>query len=213
MVVDIISASDKIADTEDPDTKIEDIKRLKNTFKDKVSEFMSAYKRLKADAKKADSKCENLDKKFDKISDEIEKLLGAGIDYTKAYIKHHKKEKNLTVTFSVIYAIGVTLLLLFGAWLFAFTNLFIILKGGVFVASFFGLGYLFYEAIDMFSSKYCLDLMDKTKTDGIEAIKSIKKESESILDELDMTFVVTGKFIKALNELSDSVDALYDAEV
>ena len=54
MVVDIISSSDKIADTENPDTKIEDIKKLKNTFKDKVSEFMGAYKRLKADAKKAE---------------------------------------------------------------------------------------------------------------------------------------------------------------
>ena len=42
---------------------------------------------------KADSKDDDLDDKFKKISDEIEKLLGAGIDYTKAYIKHHKKEK------------------------------------------------------------------------------------------------------------------------
>ena len=213
MVVDIISASDKIADTEDPDTKKEAIQKLKNTFKDKVSDFMSAYKRLKADAKKASSKDDDLDDKFDKISKELEKLLGAGIDYTKAYIKHHKKEKNLTITFSVVYAIGVTLLLLFGAWLFAFTNLFIILKGGVFVASFFGLVYLFYEAIDMFSSKYCFDSMAKAKTNGLEAIKSIKKESESILDELDMTFVSTGKFIKALNELSDAVNALYDTDL
>ena len=67
--------------------------------------------------------------------------------------------------------------------------------------------------MDMFSSKYCFDSIDKTKSDGLEAIKSIKKESESILDELDMTFVATGKFIKALNELSDAVDALYDTEV
>ena len=36
MVVNIISASDKIADTEDPDTKKEAIQKLKNTFKDKV---------------------------------------------------------------------------------------------------------------------------------------------------------------------------------
>ena len=213
MVVDIISASDKIADTEDPDTKKEAIQKLKNTFKDKVSDFMSAYKRLKADAKKASSKDDDLDDKFDKISKELEKLLGAGIDYTKAYIKHHKKEKNLTITFSVVYAIGVTLLLLFGAWLFAFTNLFIILKGGVFVASFFGLSYLFYEAMDMFSRKYCFDSVAKTKTNGLDAIDSINGESESILDELDMTFVATGKFIKALNELSDAADALYDTEV
>ena len=212
MVVDIISSSDKIADTEKPNTKIEDIKRLKNTFKDKVLEFMSVYKRLKADAKKADYKDKDLDDKFDKISKELEKLLGAGTDYTKAYIKHYKKEKNLTITFSVVYAIGVALLLLFGAWLFAFTNLFIILKCGIFVASFFGLGYLFYEAIDRFSSKYCFDSMAKAKTNGLEAIKSINKESESIFDDLDMTFVSTGKFIKALNELADAVDDLYDAE-
>ena len=212
MVVDTISASDKIADTEDPDTKIEDIKRLKNTFKDKVSKFMSAYKRLKADAKKADDK-DDLDDKFKKISDELEKLLGAGIDYTKAYIKHHKKEKDLTITFSVVYTLAIGIFICFGIWLFAFTNLFIILKGGIFVASFFGLGYLFYEVMDMFSSKYCFDSMAKTKTDGLDAIKSIKKESEAILDELDMTFVATGKFIKALNELSDAVNALYDTEV
>ena len=210
MVVNIISASDKIADTEDPDTKKEAIQKLKNTFKDKVSEFMNAYKRLRADAKKVDH---NLDDKFDKISEELEKLLGAGIDYTKAYIKHYKKEKNITISFSVVYAIGVIILVLFGAWLFAFTNLFIILKGGIFLASFFGLGYLFYKVMDKSNSKHCLDLITKTKTDGLDAIKSIKKESNSILDELDMTFVATGKFIKALNELSDAVDALYDAEV
>ena len=210
MVVDIISASDKIADTEDPDTKKEAIQKLKNTFKDKVSEFINAYKRLRADAKKVDH---NLDDKFDKISEELEKLLGAGIDYTKAYIKHDKKEKNTTISFSVVYAIGVIILVLFGAWLFAFTNLFIILKGGIFLASFFGLGYLFHEAMDRSNSKHCFDSMDKLKTDGLDAIKSIKKESDSILDELDMTFVATGKFIKALNELSDAVDALYDAEV
>lgn len=213
MVIDTISTSDKMADTEDPDTKIEDIKRLKNTFKDKVSEFMGAYKRLKADSKKADSKDDNLDDKFKKLSDEIDKLLGAGIDYTKAYIKHHKKEKDLTVTFSVIYAIAIGIFICFGIWLFAFTNLFIVLKSGIFVASFFGLGYLFYEAMDRSNSKYCFDSMTKTKTDGLEAIKSIKKESESILDELDMTFVATGKFIKALDEISNAVDALYDAEV
>lgn len=210
MVVDIISASDKIADTEDPATKKEAIQKLKNTFKDKVSEFMNAYKRLRADAKKVDH---NLDDKFDKISEELEKLLGAGIDYTKAYIKHYKKEKNITISFSVVYAIGVIILVLFGAWLFAFTNLFIILKGGIFVASFFGLGYLFHEVMDRSNSKHCFDSMDKLKTDGLDAIKSINKESDSILDELDMTFVATGKFIKTLNDMSDAVDALYDAEV
>ena len=210
MVVNIISDSDKSADTEDPATKKEAIQKLKNTFKDKVSEFMNACKRLRADAKKVDH---NLDDKFDKISKELEKLLGAGIDYTKAYIKHYKKEKNITISFSVVYAIGVIILVLFGAWLFAFTNLFIILKGGIFLASFFGLGYLFHEAMDRSNSKHCFDSMDKLKTDGLDAIKSIKKESDSILDELDMTFVATGKFIKALNELSDAVDALYDAEV
>ena len=210
MVVDIISASDEIADTEDSATKKEAIQKLKNTFKDKVSEFMNACKRLRADAKKVDH---NLDDKFDKISEELEKLLGAGIDYTKAYIKHYKKEKNITISFSVVYAIGVIILVLFGAWLFAFTNLFIILKGGIFLASFFGLGYLFHEAMDRSNSKHCFDSMDKLKTDGLDAIKSINKESDSILDELDMTFVATGKFIKALNELSDAVDALYDAEV
>ena len=210
MVVDIISASDEIADTEDSATKKEAIQKLKNTFKDKVSEFMNACKRLRADAKKVDH---NLDDKFDKISEELEKLLGAGIDYTKAYIKHYKKEKNITISFSVVYAIGVIILVLFGAWLFAFTNLFIILKGGIFLASFFGLGYLFHEAMDRSNSKHCFDSMDKLKTDGLDAIKSIKKESDSILDELDMTFVATGKFIKALNELSDAVDGLYDAEV
>ena len=210
MVVDIISASDEIADTEDSATKKEAIQKLKNTFKDKVSEFMNVCKRLRADAKKVDH---NLDDKFDKISEELEKLLGAGIDYTKAYIKHYKKEKNITISFSVVYAIGVIILVLFGAWLFAFTNLFIILKGGIFLASFFGLGYLFHEAMDRSNSKHCFDSMDKLKTDGLDAIKSIKKESDSILDELDMTFVATGKFIKALNELSDAVDALYDAEV
>ena len=210
MVVDIISASDKIADTEDPDTKKEAIQKLKNTFKDKVSEFINAYKRLRADAKKVDH---NLDDKFDKISEELEKLLGAGIDYTKAYIKHHKKEKNIAISFSVVYAIGIIILVLFGAWLFAFTNLFIILKGGIFLASFFGLGYLFYEAMDRSNSKHCFGSMDKPKTDGLDAIKSIKKESESIVDELDITFVATGKFIKTLNEMSDAVDALYDAEV
>ena len=210
MVVDIISASDKIADTEDPDTKKEAIQKLKNTFKDKVSEFMNAYKRLRADAKKVDH---NLDDKFDKISEELEKLLGAGIDYTKAYIKHYKKEKNLILDFSVIYLLIISIFIYFGIWLFAFTNLFIILKGGIFLASFFGLGYLFHEAMDRSNSKHCFDSMDKLKTDGLDAIKSIKKESNSILDELDMTFVATGKFIKALNELSDAVDALYDAEV
>ena len=212
MVVDIISSSDKIADTEKPNTKIEDIKRLKNTFKDKVLDFMSAYKRLRVDAKKVESKVD-LDGKLEKISDEIEKLLCAGIGYTKTYIKHHKKEKNLTVTFSVVYAVGVTLLLLFGTWLFAFASLFIILKGGIFVASFFGLSYLFYDAMYMFSRKYCFDSMAKTKTNGLGAIDSINRESESILDELDMTFVATGKFIKTLNELSDAADALYDTEV
>ena len=210
MVVDIISASDKIADTEDPDTKKEAIQKLKNTFKDKVSEFMNACKRLRADAKKLDH---NLDDKFDKISEELDKLLGAGIDYTKAYIKHHKKEKNIAISFSVVYAIGIIILVLFGAWLFAFTNLFIILKSGIFLASFFGLGYLFHEAMDRSNSKHCFDSMDKLKTDGLDAIKSIKKESESIVDELDITFVATGKFIKTLNEMSDAVDALYDAEV
>ena len=210
MVVDIISASDKIADTEDPDTKKEAIQKLKNTFKDKVSEFINAYKRLRADAKKVDH---NLDDKFDKISEELEKLLGAGIDYTKAYIKHYKKEKNLILDFSVIYLLIISIFIYFGIWLFAFTNLFIILKGGIFLASFFGLGYLFHEAMDRSNSKHCFDSMDKLKTDGLDAIKSIKKESDSILDELDMTFVATGKFIKALNELSDAVDALYDAEV
>ena len=210
MVVDIISASDEIAGTEDPATKKEAIQKLKNTFKDKVSEFINAYKRLRADAKKVDH---NLDDKFDKISEELEKLLGAGIDYTKAYIKHHKKEKNLILDFSVIYLLSIGIFIYFGIWLFAFTNLFIILKGGIFLASFFGLGYLFYEAMDRSNSKHCLDLITKTKTDGLDAIKSIKKESNSILDELDMTFVATGKFIKALNELSDAVDALYDAEV
>ena len=213
MVVNIISASDKIADTEDPDTKKEAIQKLKNTFKDKVSEFMNACKRLRADAKKASSKDDGLDDKFDKISEELDKLLGAGIDYTKAYIKHHKKEKNIAISFSVVYAIGIIILVLFGAWLFTFTNLFIILKGGIFLASFFGLGYLFHEAMDRSNSKHCFDSMDKLKTDGLDAIKSIKKESDSILDELDMTFVATGKFIKALNEFSDAVDALYDAEV
>ena len=209
MVVDIISASDKIADTEDPDTKKEAIQKLKNTFKDKVSEFMNACKRLRADAKKASSKDDGLDDKFDKISEELDKLLGAGIDYTK----HHKKEKNIAISFSVVYAIGIIILVLFGAWLFAFTNLFIILKSGIFLASFFGLGYLFYEAMDKSNSKHCLDSIDKPKTDGLDAIKSIKKESESIVDELDITFVATGKFIKTLNEMSDAVDALYDAEV
>ena len=67
MVVNIISASDKIADTEDPDTKKEAIQKLKNTFKDKVSEFMNAYKRLRADANNKD-----LDDKFDKISEELD---------------------------------------------------------------------------------------------------------------------------------------------
>ena len=210
MVVDIISASDEIADTEDSATKKEAIQKLKNTFKDKVSEFMNACKRLRADAKKVDH---NLDDKFDKISEELEKLLGAGIDYTKAYIKHHKKEKNLILDFSVIYLLSIGIFIYFGIWLFAFTNLFIILKGGIFLASFFGLGYLFYKVMDKSNSKHCLDLITKTKTDGLDAIKSIKKESNSILDELDMTFVATGKFIKALNELSDAVDALYDAEV
>ena len=210
MVVDIISASDEIADTEDSATKKEAIQKLKNTFKDKVSEFMNAYKRLRADAKKVDH---NLDDKFDKISEELEKLLGAGIDYTKAYIKHHKKEKNLILDFSVIYLLSIGIFIYFGIWLFAFTNLFIILKGGIFLASFFGLGYLFHEAMDRFNSKHCFDSMDKPKTDGLDAIKSIKEESESIIDKLDMTFVATGKFIKALNELSDAVDALYDAEV
>ena len=208
MVVDIISASDKIADTEDPATKKEAIQKLKNTFKDKVSEFMNAYKRLRADANNKD-----LDDKFDKISEELDKLLGAGIDYAKTYIKHHKKEKNLILDFSVIYLLSIGIFIYFGIWLFAFTNLFIILKGGIFLASFFGLGYLFYEAMDRSNSKHCFDSMDKLKTDGLDAIKSIKKESDSILDELDMTFVATGKFIKALNELSDAVDALYDAEV
>ena len=210
MVVDIISASDEIADTEDPDTKKEAIQKLKNTFKDKVSEFMNAYKRLRADAKKLDH---NLDDKFDKISEELEKLLGAGIDYTKAYIKHHKKEKNLILDFSVIYLLSIGIFIYFGIWLFAFTNLFIILKGGIFLASFFGLGYLFHEAMDRFNSKHCFDSMDKPKTDGLDAIKSIKEESESIIDKLDMTFVATGKFIKTLNDMSDAVDALYDAEV
>ena len=210
MVVNIISDSDKSADTEDPATKKEAIQKLKNTFKDKVSEFMNACKRLRADAKKVDH---NLDDKFDKISEELEKLLGAGIDYTKAYIKHYKKEINKTISFSVVYAIGVIILVLFGAWLFAFTNLFIILKGGIFLASFFGLGYLFYEAMDRSNSKHCFDSMDKLKTDGLDAIKSIKKESDSIFDELDMTFVATGKFIKTLNDMSDAVNALYDAEV
>ena len=210
MVVDIISASDEIADTEDSATKKEAIQKLKNTFKDKVSEFMNACKRLRADAKKVDH---NLDDKFDKISEELEKLLGAGIDYTKAYIKHHKKEKNTTISFSVVYAIGIIILVLFGAWLFAFTNLFIILKSGIFLAFFFGLGYLFYEAMDKSNSKYCLDLITKTKTDGLDAIKSIKKESESIIDKLDMTFVATGKFTKALKEMADAVAALYDAKV
>ena len=96
MVVDIISASDEIADTEDSATKKEAIQKLKNTFKDKVSEFMNACKRLRADAKKVDH---NLDDKFDKISEELEKLLGAGIDYTKAYIKHDKKEKKYNYKF------------------------------------------------------------------------------------------------------------------
>ena len=210
MVVNIISASDKIADTEDPDTKKEAIQKLKNTFKDKVSEFMNAYKRLRADAKKVDH---NLDDKFDKISEELEKLLGAGIDYTKAYIKHHKKEKNLILDFSVIYLLSIGIFIYFGIWLFAFTNLFIILKGGIFLASFFGLGYLFYEAMDRSNSKHCFGSMDKPKTDGLDAIKSIKEESESIIDKLDMTFVATGKFIKTLNDMSDAVDALYDAEV
>ena len=210
MVVDIISASDKIADTEDPATKKEAIQKLKNTFKDKVSEFINAYKRLRADAKKLDH---NLDDKFDKISEELEKLLGAGIDYTKAYIKHHKKEKNLILDFSVIYLLSIGIFIYFGIWLFAFTNLFIILKGGIFLASFFGLGYLFHEAMDRFNSKHCFDSMDKPKTDGLDAIKSIKEESESIIDKLDMTFVATGKFIKTLNDMSDAVDALYDAEV
>ena len=210
MVVDIISASDEIADTEDSATKKEAIQKLKNTFKDKVSEFMNACKRLRADAKKVDH---NLDDKFDKISEELEKLLGAGIDYTKAYIKHHKKEKNTTISFSVVYAIGIIILVLFGVWLFAFTNLFIILKSGIFLAFFFGLGYLFYEAMDKSNSKYCLDLITKTKTDGLDAIKSIKKESESIIDKLDMTFVATGKFTKALKEMADAVAALYDAKV
>ena len=210
MVVDIISASDEIADTEDSATKKEAIQKLKNTFKDKVSEFINAYKRLRADAKKLDH---NLDDKFDKISEELEKLLGAGIDYTKAYIKHHKKEKNLILDFSVIYLLSIGIFIYFGIWLFAFTNLFIILKGGIFLASFFGLGYLFYEAMDRFNSKHCFDSMVKLKTDGLDAIKSINKESESIIDKLDMTFVATGKFIKTLNEMSDAVDALYDAEV
>ena len=210
MVVDIISASDEIADTEDSATKKEAIQKLKNTFKDKVSEFMNVCKRLRADAKKVHH---NLDDKFDKISEELEKLLGAGIDYTKAYIKHYKKEKNITISFSVVYAIGVIILVLFGAWLFAFTNLFIILKSGIFLASFFGLGYLFYEAMDKSNSKHCLDSIDKPKTDGLDAIKSIKEESESVIHNLEMTFVATGKFTKALNEMSDAVDALYDAEV
>ena len=208
MVVDIISASDKIADTEDPDTKKEAIQKLKNTFKDKVSEFMNAYKRLRADANNKD-----LNDKFDKISEELDKLLGAGIDYAKTYIKHHKKEKNIAISFSVVYAIGIIILVLFGAWLFAFTNLFIILKGGIFLASFFGLGYLFHEAMDRSNSKHCFGSMDKPKTDGLDAIKSINKESESIIDKLDMTFVATGKFIKTLNDMSDAVDALYDTEV
>ena len=208
MVVDIISASDKIADTEDPDTKKEAIQKLKNTFKDKVSEFMNAYKRLRADANNKD-----LDDKFDKISEELDKLLGAGIDYAKTYIKHHKKEKNLILDFSVIYLLSIGIFIYFGIWLFAFTNLFIILKGGIFLASFFGLGYLFYEAMDRSNSKHCFGSMDKPKTDGLDAIKSIKEESESIIDKLDMTFVATGKFIKTLNDMSDAVDALYDAEV
>ena len=208
MVVNIISASDKIADTEDPDTKKEAIQKLKNTFKDKVSEFMNAYKRLRADANNKD-----LDDKFDKISEELDKLLGAGIDYAKTYIKHHKKEKNLILDFSVIYLLSIGIFIYFGIWLFAFTNLFIILKGGIFLASFFGLGYLFYEAMDKSNSKHCLDSIDKPKTDGLDAIKSIKEESESIIDKLDMTFVATGKFIKTLNDMSDAVDALYDAEV
>ena len=208
MVVDIISASDEIAGTEDPATKKEAIQKLKNTFKDKVSEFMNAYKRLRADANNKD-----LDDKFDKISEELDKLLGAGIDYAKTYIKHHKKEKNLILDFSVIYLLSIGIFIYFGIWLFAFTNLFIILKSGIFLASFFGLGYLFYEAMDKSNSKHCLDSIDKPKTDGLDAIKSIKKESESIVDELDITFVATGKFIKTLNEMSDAVDALYDAEV
>ena len=208
MVVDIISASDKIADTEDPDTKKEAIQKLKNTFKDKVSEFMNAYKRLRADANNKD-----LDDKFDKISEELDKLLGAGIDYAKTYIKHHKKEKNLILDFSVIYLLSIGIFIYFGIWLFAFTNLFIILKGGIFLASFFGLGYLFYEAMDRSNSKHCFGSMDKPKTDGLDAIKSIKEESESVIHNLEMTFVATGKFTKALNEMSDAVDALYDAEV
>ena len=65
--------------------------------------------------------------------------------------------------------------------------------------------------MDIFSSKYCLDSMAKTKNNGLEAIKSIKKESESILDKLDTTFVTTGKFIRSLNEMSDAVSALYNA--
>ena len=208
MVVNIISASDKIADTEDPDTKKEAIQKLKNTFKDKVSEFMNAYKRLRADANNKD-----LDDKFDKISEELDKLLGAGIDYAKTYIKHHKKEKNLILDFSVIYLLSIGIFIYFGIWLFAFTNLFIILKGGIFLASFFGLGYLFYEAMDRSNSKHCFGSMDKPKTDGLDAIKSIKEESESVIHNLEMTFVATGKFTKALNEMSDAVDALYDAEV
>ena len=208
MVVNIISASDKIADTEDPDTKKEAIQKLKNTFKDKVSEFMNAYKRLRADANNKD-----LNDKFDKISEELDKLLGAGIDYAKTYIKHHKKEKNLILDFSVIYLLSIGIFIYFGIWLFAFTNLFIILKGGIFLASFFGLGYLFYEAMDRSNSKHCFGSMDKPKTDGLDAIKSIKEESESVIHNLEMTFVATGKFTKALNEMSDAVDALYDAEV
>ena len=139
--------------------------------------------------------------------------MGAGIDYAKTYIKHHKKEKNLILDFSVIYLLSIGIFIYFGIWLFAFTNLFIILKGGIFLASFFGLGYLFHEAMDRFNSKHCFDSMDKPKTDGLDAIKSIKEESESVIHNLEMTFVATGKFTKALNEMSDAVDALYDAEV
>ena len=93
---------------------------------------MSHCKRLKASHKDKD-----LDDKFDKIGKEIEKLLVVSIDYTKVYIKNHKKEKNLTIPFSIIYAIGVILLVLSGVWLFALTSLSIILKAGIFVASFF----------------------------------------------------------------------------
>ena len=42
---------------------------------------------------------------------------------------------------------------------------------------------------------------------------SLSRKNLSLFLTKNMTFVATGKFIKALNEMSDAVDALFDTEV